>query len=1039
MFGIPLGAFRLSGRLDQGGMGQVWHALHGESGTPAAVKLIRENRPDLAEPFLDEVRAVARLDHPNVITVLDCGRVDAAAAAASGGRLPLGSPWMAMEYCSGGSLETHPPGDWNELRLVLAEVLGALGFAHARGVLHRDLAPANVLIATASDLRPGRKLSDFGLSTPLAHAEPGVVVGTPAYMAPEQLRGELGEEGPWTDLYQVGCLAWALATGLPPFGKDRPPAVLALAHLEVDPPAFTPRFEVPAALEGWIRSLLVKAPRRRIQRAADALTTLARFASAGPVGPRVPAQWQSARTPRIPPRLLDAGLGLHALRPVPMVGRQAERDRLWEALVEVNQAWAPRAVLVHGAAGLGKTRLVRWLAERAHELGAAHVVTFNGDAEAARARAEQGASERPVVLLLDDVHASEAAIAFAASFFTEPLGIPVLVLMTARAEGLAGAEPAAQALATLAAQIDIVRVELAPLDRHESNALLRNAMGLVPPLAHRMAECAAGNPGVAVDTLNHLLARGALRSEPTGFDAPPAVPLTLPEAALQAWDRRITEVERHFAADASVGIQLEAAAVLGAQVDEAEWEAVVGDLGHKPAPMLIERLVRERLAAPVEVPGDALVWRFAHAYVREALLARARAAGRLRTLHLAAARRATAGAGGVPLEERLATHHTGAGEPEAALTAWLQAAERRAMSGDWPSVLGVAVRATGALAAMAGAPGDARRLAVEVWKARAVLRGASGLDGRTARADAARRLDRVIDEAQDRGWTEVLVQALLARAEVDERLADGEAIQARLGRASAAAWAFGEPALTARVDHALALVALRRRDLDTAAGRLELTRVQATREGHRPWAVEVKAAQAELHRLADQSTTAERLAREVLAMAGPRSHRPATAAALAVLAEIERARGRKETAIDLYRRALDLHHDPEGMDALTARVHLGALLLSHGKESEGCALLSEGREAAERAASEGHRAWMAVVELPAALRRGDEAFLHAELASARVLARWGLVDADAAAALATVASVLTSSGGRNASLAAVAAQMRQPLVPPPPPPGGEPR
>lgn len=1029
MFGIPLGAFRLSGRLDQGGMGQVWHAVHGETGTPVAVKLIRQDRPELAEPFLDEVRAVARLDHPHVITVLDCGRVDAAAAQASGGRLPLGSPWMAMEYCSGGSLDAHPPEDWATLRAILVELLGALAFSHARGVLHRDLAPANVLIAAESDLRPGRKLTDFGLSSPLSSSEPGVVVGTPAYLAPEQLRAELGAQGPWTDLYQFGCLVWALATGLPPFGTDRPAAVLALAHLEVEPPAFAPRFAVPKGLAAWVRALLVKDPRRRIQHAADALSTLRALTAPISAGPRVPPRWESEYTARIPPRLLDAGLALHALRPVPMVGRQSERTRLWAALTEVNQAWAPRAVLVHGAAGVGKSRLVRWLAERAHEVGAANIVPFTGDAAEARKLVDAGSGGRPVVLLLDDVHRDVESLRLAWSLLEAPLALPVLVVMTARAEGLAEADDAARALATIAAQVDVVRIELAPLGVDDERELLRNAMGLAPALAHRTAEVSCGNPAVAVETLNHLLARGALRSESTGFDAPPAVPLTLPASLLQPWEVRLAAIEAHFPDVPSAGAQLEAAAALGAEVDEGAWSGLVRLLGHKPAPMLVERLVRERLAVPVEVPGDVLVWRFAHEFLRQALLARARAAGRAQGLHTAAATWFSQTVGsGAAAEESVALHRMGAGDPHAALDAWLAAVVRRSLAGDWGGVLGVGSHATSALAALPGAQDDERRLAVEVWKARAILGGGSGMSGRTARSAAARLLDRVTDEAHARQWSEVLAAALLARAEVDDRLADGEALAARLVEARSVAWACGDEVLTARVDHGMARVALRRGDVELATGRLEAARAMAMREGDRRWAAEVRADVAELRRQADEPEAAEAQAREVVALAGPRSYRAPVAAALAVIAEVERSRGRARAAIAGYRRAVDMHPNPEDLAALSATVRLGALLASQGADAEAGALLEAGRAAAERAASEGHRAWMAVVELPLALRRGDDAFLHRELASARVLHRWGLVDADAAAALATVAALLVAQGGASVALATTATQLRAPLV-----------
>ncbi len=373
-------------------MGEVWRAVHPRQQVPVAVKLLKGDDARLREAFFAEVRAVARLDHPGVILVLDHGTVDAAAEAASEGRLRAGSPWFAMEHCSGGTLKNAVARNWNQLRRLLLDLLTPLAHAHARGVLHRDIKPDNVIFASFEDARPGVKLTDFGLAFALEveGRQRNVVTGTPAYMAPEQFRREWRDYGPWTDLYALGCLAWRLATGSAPFGERRPPEVLALAHQEIPLPAFEARFEVPPGFRAWLDRLLAKDPTRRLQRAGDAAAALLTLDGTREPGGLLPSNWRAAESSRMPMRLVGAGLGLWSLRGVPMVGRESERDRLWEALREVQETWSARLVLLHGPSGAGTSRLAEWVCERAHEVGGAEVfhVEHTPDGDPTRALAD---------------------------------------------------------------------------------------------------------------------------------------------------------------------------------------------------------------------------------------------------------------------------------------------------------------------------------------------------------------------------------------------------------------------------------------------------------------------------------------------------------------------------------------------------------------------------------------------------------------------------------------------------------------------------
>jgi serine/threonine protein kinase len=282
---VRLGPFLLERPIARGGMAEVWRGVHASEQVPVAVKVLtgpRAREDAFVRALKNEIHAVARLDHPGIITIYDRGEVTVDAAAGSGGRLVEGSPWFAMEMCSHGALSPRRfPLPWKTTRMLLLSLLDALAHAHARGVVHRDLKPGNVLLCAPEDPRPGLKLSDFGIAQPLNGGMPGVDEspltdahsGTPRYMAPEQFNGKARELGPWTDLYALGCIAFQLASGEAPFAGD--PLRLAVAHCHDPVPGLVathPGF--PAGYEAWVLRLLEKEPRQRFRVAADAAWAL---------------------------------------------------------------------------------------------------------------------------------------------------------------------------------------------------------------------------------------------------------------------------------------------------------------------------------------------------------------------------------------------------------------------------------------------------------------------------------------------------------------------------------------------------------------------------------------------------------------------------------------------------------------------------------------------------------------------------------------------------------------------------------------------
>jgi len=403
---IPLAAFDLEEVVARGGMGVVWRARHRESDERVAVKVLTAEGATatrLVHALHAEVAAMAGLRHPHIVYVFDYGAVPDETYEASGGELPAGSPWFAMEFVEGTTLSkrkwTH---DWPSLKSVLLDLLDSLAHAHARGVIHRDLKPSNVLMSG----RPGRarlKLTDFGLAFAFEAyfdrtAGQPQLAGTPTYMAPEQVAADPSLQGPWTDLYNLGCIAWSLACGRRPY-RHRDPQKLIDAHQNAPVPELRPRMELPPGFAEWVYKLMAKRVHDRYHRAADAAWALVRLDQSAPKlardiqasmlhtlvfdgddpsasshindQPPLPRTWR--RRQADPKRLIGAGTGLFGLRTFPVEGRTSERDALWRALSEVHRTRTPQAVVMAGPAGVGKSRLAEWLCRRSHEVGGAAI------------------------------------------------------------------------------------------------------------------------------------------------------------------------------------------------------------------------------------------------------------------------------------------------------------------------------------------------------------------------------------------------------------------------------------------------------------------------------------------------------------------------------------------------------------------------------------------------------------------------------------------------------------------------------------------
>ena len=263
MVGTVIGSYRLLERLGTGGMSSVYLAEHTLLGKKVAIKLLHDEysrHPTMVARFVDEARAAARVRHPGVVDIHDFGRHDD------------GRAFLVMERLEGESLLKRMQRDGRLAERFIVDVLQqaarALAATHAAGVIHRDLKPANLFLVPDAGQAWGVavKVLDFGVCR-LAEEQSirltlsGAIVGTPTYMAPEQCRSARNVD-PRADIYALGCIAFEMAAGQPPF-VEKGMGRMMLAHTIEPPPIHLLDGLVSPPLAALVAQMLRKAPAER--------------------------------------------------------------------------------------------------------------------------------------------------------------------------------------------------------------------------------------------------------------------------------------------------------------------------------------------------------------------------------------------------------------------------------------------------------------------------------------------------------------------------------------------------------------------------------------------------------------------------------------------------------------------------------------------------------------------------------------------------------------------------------------------------------
>ncbi len=694
------GRYKLRAELGTGGMGVVYEALDVLLDRPVAVKILRsagigtEGRARL----LTEARAIARLNHPNIVAVYDAGEVG-------------GIPFLVMELIKGFSLHRRRPKAIADIVAVGRQLCAALEHAHAHGIVHRDLKPGNVLVTEKGAV----KLMDFGLARAVDKrlTSEKLISGTVLYVAPEQARGQAVDGR--ADLYALGVMLYELSTGRLPFEAEDPVAIIGMHLKQAPTPPNTLDPKIPAWLNNLILQLMSKKPEDRPATAAEVREALQARAR-----PTRPAPRQAAPT-RLDP----------VAQRRPLVGRDEELEAVmdrWQATA----AGSGQVALISGDAGIGKTRLVAEVLARVGHSGARVLsgASFaQGDApyaplaqmiragladagdlelspamlgdllqlvpdlrsdfpqvplapavdpeteqrrlfEAAAALFTALSEPSPLLLSFDDAQwADSGSLLLLPHLARRFRDRPVMLLLSFRTIELEQAPWFYEVVLGLVRSQGAARVELGPLSLEGTAALLRTMIEEEPPaeLVRGIFEQTEGHPFYIEEVCKALIETDQLERAPDGWRYPAPGRLEIPATVRLTIQARISRLSRP-AQEA-----LLVAAIFGRQFDFEALQAA-SRLEEEPLIDALEEAVRAQLIEEVEgSKGETFV--FGHALVPSAL--RNGVSGlRRRRLHqrVAAAVRAVR-----PQDhEALAYHHAEAGDEEEARLHYIQAGERAA-------------------------------------------------------------------------------------------------------------------------------------------------------------------------------------------------------------------------------------------------------------------------------------------------------------------------------------------------------------------------